>query len=77
MQTATTIRIRHEGALEPCADVVHASTGAGGNILSLATHRIGRTHIYRDSVGGIGVLRGGSHHPSRQVLPHSGSETHP
>lgn len=48
MQTDKTIRVRHENTPEQFAAVVQAITAVGGNIIAVATHHVGRTHIYRD-----------------------------
>ncbi|HRQ59269.1 MAG TPA: hypothetical protein PLN31_17775 [Azoarcus taiwanensis] len=48
MQTDKTIRVRHENTPEQFAIVIQAMTAIGGNILSVATHHVGSTHIYRD-----------------------------
>ncbi|MBL8758801.1 MAG: NAD-dependent malic enzyme [Phycisphaerae bacterium] len=48
MQTDKTLRVRHENTPEQFAAVVQAITAVGGNIISAATHHVGRHHIYRD-----------------------------
>ncbi len=48
MQTDKIIRVRHENTPEQFAMVIEAMTAVDGNIISVATQHVGRTHIYRD-----------------------------